>query len=178
MCKQLRFPCALGLIWVKGACIDLRMISAPAPIKKGSATMLRKSLIAAAVALCSNGTGAAELKVTELGVVETLVDAYTVQKHCGVKPDFSAFNSRLQEQGVDPKLAPAVAAAWAAWEQHGISAETPPPGIPNDGLSLEVSNRMAEVLSVSSKYTGGTSGPDCQELISSVSRFFPELGKK
>jgi len=37
---------------------------------------------------------------------------------------------------------------------------------------------MAEVLSVSSKYTGGTSGPDCQELISSVSRFFPELGKK
>jgi hypothetical protein len=141
--------------------------------------MLRKSLIAAAVALCSNGTGAAELKVTELGVVETLVDAYTVQKHCGVKPDFSAFNSRLQEQGVDPKLAPAVAAAWAAWEQHGISAETPPPpGIPNDGLSLEVSNRMAEVWSVSSKYTGGTSGPDCQELISSVSRFFPELGKK
>ena len=128
--------------------------------------MLRKSLIAAAVALCSNGTGAAELKVTELGVVETLVDAYTVQKHCGVKPDFSAFNSRLQEQGDDPKLAPAVAAAWAAWEQHGISAETPPPG------------RMAEVLSVSSKYTGGTSGPDCQELISSVSRFFPELGKK
>ena len=165
-------PCALGLIWVKGACIDLRMISAPAPIKKGSTTMLRKSLIAAAVALCSNGTGAAELKVTELGVVETLVDAYTVQKHCGVKPDFSAFNSRLQEQGVDPKLAPAVAAAWAAWEQHGISAETPPPGIPNDGLSLEVSNRMAEVLSVSSKYTGGTSGPDCQELIASVSRFF------
>ena len=40
--------------------------------------MLRKPLIAAAVALCSNGTGAAELKVTELGVVETLVDAYTV----------------------------------------------------------------------------------------------------
>ena len=52
--------------------------------------MLRKSLIAAAVALCSNGTGAAELKVTELGVVETLVDAFTVQKHCGVMPDFSA----------------------------------------------------------------------------------------
>jgi hypothetical protein len=25
---------ALGLIWVKGACIDLRMISAPAPIKR------------------------------------------------------------------------------------------------------------------------------------------------
>ena len=169
---------AVPLIWVKRACIDLRMISAPAPIKKGSTTMLRKSLIAAAVALCSNGTGAAELKVTELGVVETLVDAYTVQKHCGVKPDFSAFNSRLQEQGVDPKLAPAVAAAWAAWEQHGLFAETPPPGIPNDGLSLEVSNRMVEVLSVSTKYTGGTGGPDCRELISSVSRFFPELGKK
>ena len=91
LCRQSLFPFALGLIWVKGACIDLRMISAPAPIKKGLPTMLRKSLIAAAVALCSNGTGAAELKVTELGVVETLVDAYTVQKHCGVKPDFSAF---------------------------------------------------------------------------------------
>ena len=145
--QQSLFPFALGLIWVKGACIDLRMISAPAPIKKGSTTILRKSLIAAAVALCSNGTGAAELKVTELGVVETLVDAYTVQKHCGVKPDFSAFNSRLQEQAVDPKLAPAVAAAWAAWEQHGISAETPPPGIPNDGLSLSrVGMNMLRVL--------------------------------
>jgi len=40
---------------------------------------------------------------------ETLVDAYTVQKNCGVKLDFSALNSRLQEQGVDPMLAPAVA---------------------------------------------------------------------